>query len=606
MRKFLGLVFFFCFYFFYPNSASAASENFIADYNATYQVLEDANTLVTFDVTLINKSSQFYASSYNIQVGFKNIDGVSAKDVNGLLNPKLTKNNDGNIITLNFTKPVVGLNNKNKFSVSFNTPDIAQKSKNIWDINIPGLAKQNEFRTFNVIVIVPSSLGEPSYIKPDVGNLKEGSFRFTKEELGDSGISISFGKEEVYKFKLSYHLENPTFFPIKKEIALPPSTNYQDIKIDKIEPPPINVVEDKDGNWLAQYLVRKATELEIKVEGTARISLHPKKEEVSQERLREYLKEQPYWQAKDTKIKELAKELKTPSAIYEYVSKTLKYDFSRVTSEKPRLGAVEVLKNPQSAVCLEFTDLFIALARAAGIPAREVNGFAYTKNSKERPLSLVKDILHSWPEYYDSDLKTWVMIDPTWGNTTGGVDYFYTLDFDHFAFVKKGTSTYPIPAGGYKFLNKKNTKDIEVAPIEIFSGEQQKLAISEEFSNEYLSFANISGNILVKNLGNIESSPQVIDVRSNFLDPRFLQINLEEIPPFGFLKIPLYFNRVNILTNTKDTIKISINENSISKDIRISPFVVNKWSIMGGIIIVSTFIVVSIIIAKSRHIPFFR
>ncbi len=36
------------------------------------------------------------------------------------------------------------------------------------------------------------------------------------------------------------------------------------------------------------------------------------------------------------------------------------------------------------------------------------------------------------------------MIDPTWGATTGGVDYFETLDFDHFAFVVKGKMIAPL------------------------------------------------------------------------------------------------------------------------------------------------------------------
>ncbi len=63
-------------------------------------------------------------------------------------------------------------------------------------------------------------------------------------------------------------------------------------------------------------------------------------------------------------------------------------------------------------------------------------------------MSLVKDVLHAWPEYYDESKKTWIMIDPTWGNTTHGMDYFSSLDFEHITFVIKGlSSTYPVPAG---------------------------------------------------------------------------------------------------------------------------------------------------------------
>jgi|SRR3990167_4410587 len=448
---------------FIPQNVSAVSSNFTTDYNVTYNVLENALTHVTFDIILTNQTSQYYASSYSIQVGFNNINNVLASDSKGKITPKITRNDDGNNIEIVFNDRVVGLGKKLNLTISFDTKDIARMSGKIWDINIPGIAKQAEYNSFNVNVIVPKFLENPSYIKPDTEQFSGTDLRFTKEQLGKSGISISYGQEEIYNFNLSYHLKNPNLFPIKAEIALPPSTNYQDVEIVDINPKPQNITTDSDGNWLAKYDLGSSRKIDVKVNGRAKVLLRPKKQKLSQKERKEYLKEQPFWQTTDKRIKELALELKTPYKIYKYVVGNLKYDFQRLQTGMPRLGALGVLKNPSSAVCLEFTDLFIALARAAGIPAREVNGFAYTQNSKERPLSLVKDVLHAWPEYYDSDMQTWVMVDPTWENTTGGTDYFYTLDFDHLAFVIKGiSSTYPIPAGAYKISNNQTARDVIV------------------------------------------------------------------------------------------------------------------------------------------------
>ncbi|GAI19887.1 unnamed protein product, partial [marine sediment metagenome] len=67
------------------------------------------------------------------------------------------------------------------------------------------------------------------------------------------------------------------------------------------------------------------------------------------------------------------------------------------------MGALKALNSKNPVVCMEFTDLFIALCRAAGIPVREVNGYAHTNNPKLRPLSLTLDVLHAWPEYYDEN-----------------------------------------------------------------------------------------------------------------------------------------------------------------------------------------------------------
>lgn len=605
MKKFISIFFFFIYFFLvFP---TAASENFITDYKVTYNVLENALTHVIFDVMLTNQTSQYYASSYSIDVGFKDIKNVAARDSNGIILTKVTKNNDGNNIELVFKSKTVGIKNKLQFSVSFDTPDIAQKSGKIWDINIPGLSHQNEFHSFNVSVAIPKTLGSPSYIKPDTGVLNENNLNFTKEELGESGISISFGQEEIYKFDLLYHLENTNWFPIKTEIALPPLTNYQDVAIEKIYPKPLNVVQDQDGNWLAQYILSPAKKLNIKVTGRARIFLHPKKQKESKEKLSLYLKEHPFWETSDKNILELAKRLKTPYEIYNYVVKTLKYDFSRVSANLPRLGAKQVLNNPDSAVCLEFTDLFIALARAAGIPAREINGFAYTQNFKERPLSLVKDVLHSWPQYYDYDLETWVMVDPTWGNTTGGVDYFHTLDFDHFAFVIKGTnSSYPIPAGGYKASDNEKTKDVDVKFTDNFDNTNEAISVSENFDTDYFSLETVTGNILIRNIGNTASSPQTIMVDTKSLTPDKQKINFKSIPPLGYLTIPVAFNRSPFLTNKTDTIKIAINKNYISKNIKISPFIIKKWEVLGGISFVSIFIGLSIIIFKTRNLPFLR
>jgi hypothetical protein len=56
--------------------------------------------------------------------------------------------------------------------------------------------------------------------------------------------------------------------------------------------------------------------------------------------------------------------------------------------------------------CTEHTLLFVALARAAGIPTREVSGLVYT--SEERP----GFGWHAWAEIHDG--TQWVSIDPTW------------------------------------------------------------------------------------------------------------------------------------------------------------------------------------------------
>ena len=584
-----------------------ASSNFATDYYVTYKVGNDTSTHVVFDVTLTNRTSDYYASSYSIQLGFENIYNLNAYDSDGSITPTITKNDEGKNIGLIFNKKVVGIENKLNFKLSFDTPDVAQKNGEIWQINIPGISSQNDFNSFTVSINVPSFLKNPVYIKPNIKSLDENNLVFSKDQLGQSGISIAYGQNQIYDFNLFYHLANPNLFPIKTEIAIPPSTNYQEVEIIDITPKPLDVIVDRDGNWLAQYVLSPSQNTSVKVIGKAKVSLTPKNELVPDHILKEYLKEQPFWQVSNTDIKKLANKLKTPRAIYEYLVSNLKYDYTRLTDGKKRLGAIVTLKNPSSAVCLEFTDLFIALSRASGIPAREINGFAYTQNDKERPLSLIKDVLHAWPEYYDSQLKTWIMVDPTWGNTTGGIDYFQTLDFDHFAFVIKGIdSKYPVSAGGYKLQENPTTKDVNVKFASNFKDSNPAFTISETFSKVYFSNNPINGKIVVKNIGKRQVNSQSAVITTKYFYPRYQKINLDKIPPFGSLTIPIVFNKTPILTNATDTVTISIQNQSISRELKVYPLFLDLRILGGGILIVSVTIILSIIALRTWGISIFK
>jgi transglutaminase-like putative cysteine protease len=603
LSKFLFLLLtILCFGWYLPATVSAAN-NFTTDYNVTYSPSEDGTTHALLNVTLTNTSSQYYASLYKVQLGFDKITNVKASDPDGPINPILSKTDEGYIIELKFNKKSVGMGSKLTFTLSFDTPNVAKQYGKIWEINIPGIANPDEFQSFTVHVDTPPTFGHAAYIKPAQAS---NNLTFTKDQLGKAGISVAVGDQQVYIFHLVYHLKNNNVFPIKTEIALPPSTNYQDVFIQNISPRPDNVVIDKDGNWLAQFSLLPSQQLDVTADGKAQVILTPKQVELSPQEIAEYTKPQKHWESGDDAIKELADTLKTPQAIYQYVVKTLKYDFSRVTESKPRLGALGALKNQNSAVCLEFTDLFIALARAAGIPAREINGYAYTENSRQRPLSLVKDILHAWPEYYDQNKKTWVMIDPTWGSTTGGVDYFNTLDFDHFAFVVKGRdSEYPIPAGGYKLLSDKNAKDVNVDFGESIIQQTPAFEVKSNVPDFVMSALPIAGNVTVMNNGQGLVPAQIMYLDTTSLSPQNQTVAVDPIPPFGWTNVPVRFNPPSFLTNSKRQFTIRLADKTATQTVDISPLLMRKWGIIGiggGIIIGILTIIIFIITRKSRRV----
>jgi hypothetical protein len=255
----------------------------------------------------------------------------------------------------------------------------------------------------------------------------------------------------------------------------------------------------------------------------------------------------------------LAKQYTTPRAIYTYVSQTLGYDYSRVSQTPIRKGAVLALHSPENSICMEFTDLFIAVARAAGIPAREAIGYAYTTNSRLRPLSLVADVLHAWPQYYDSERKIWVPVDPTWSNTTGGVNYFDKLDFNHIVFAIHGKSSdYPYPAGFYR-KSGKTTKDVSVLfATSKFSSPQGKLTTALSFPKLVTAGLTAQGSITVENTAGSTAPIASIIIQSSPVDVAITK-TATNIPPYGKLSYPISLTIPNYFKQGNGRIVTSVN-----------------------------------------------
>lgn len=446
-----------------------AQNEFLVDAVATYNVQDSGQTQVTHDITLENNFSTLYATTYTLSLENIDAQNVTAKDDRGNdLIVEVTHDSAKTNIKVTFADAVVGKGVKRHFVISYNNGSFAVRTGEVWEISIPRLADTNSYRNYSVKLFVPASFGLEAYISPQPQSSTQSeqgkTYVFNKEQILQTGITAGFGQFQVFTFNLSYHLENPLGSAAQTQISLPPDTAFQKVYFSKIDPLPTDVKVDDDGNWLAIYNLSAHQRVDVNASGSVQIFAgfrpFPKP---SSAVLSNNLKETQVWQVNDPKIKALAAQLKTPKAIYDYVSTTLKYDFARVTPNVQRFGAVRALANPSQAICMEYTDLFIALARATGIPAREINGYAYTENPQLQPLSLVADVLHSWPEYYDKDKGVWIPIDPTWGSTTGGVDYFSKLDLRHFAFVIHGEdSVKPFPPGSYK-LGVNPQKDVFVS-----------------------------------------------------------------------------------------------------------------------------------------------
>lgn len=556
------LLFFFVFLLFAvrcPLSAVSAEGEFTVDSNVEYKVTSSGITHVTHSIILENVLSDLYATSYKLQLENIKADNIRSFDDKGNFDTQTDMVGDAIIIKVNFSDPLVGKGKQRHFKIAYDASSLAQKTGEVWEISVPRLSDDSSYRDYSVTLLVPDGFKSEAYLSPQP--IKRGyqdgfkTFYFSKDSVSKTGITAGFGDFQVFSFSLIYHLENPLSKSMAVDIAIPPDTSLQKVNYEIINPEPKDVTIDEDGNWIATFFLKSRERMDVTAKGTVQIFSGPRQfSKPSDETLNKNLMSTEFWQVDDEQIQKLALTYNTPKKIYDYVSSSLKYDYDRVKPNVIRLGAKKALESPNSAICMEFTDLFIAIARAAGIPAREINGYAYTDNKEIQPLSLVADVLHSWPEYWNKETSTWIPIDPTWASTTGGVDFFYKLDLRHFTFVIHGTDPIkPYPPGSYK-LGTNPQKDVFVNFGSLPARRFSKITLSYK-KDRFIPFQSQKVLLKVRNDGT--QSGYNSNIKIYFDDILNNEVSVGTIPPFAVREIKIAIPFSFLGTNTPKEIRVA-------------------------------------------------
>ncbi len=555
-------------YLLLPLSHLEASGEFQADYDVAYAVSPTGTTIVTQEVILTNKLTNIYPQKYSVILDSDKIKNVIASDGAGVLTPTVTVKDGRTEILLTFNEHVVGIGKKLRFTLRFENSEIAIRNGAIWEITIPGVREDTDIGDYNATLQVPPSFGPNAYLTPPPALGRT----WTREQMTKGGISAAYGSRQVFDLALSYFLVNPSFSARTAEIALPPDTTYQKVTIENLSPKPQTVYVDTDGNWIARYLLQPTQTIDVVADIFVETYLEPRLDSPKlPSDFSPYLAPTAFWNTNDPAIVEIAKQFKTPREIYAYVVNTLSYDYSRINENPTRKGASEALKQPKAAVCMEFTDLFIAIARAAGIPARELVGYAHTTNTKLRPLSLVTDVLHAWPEYFDRESKRWIPVDPTWGNTTGGVNYFDKLDFNHIVFAIHGIdSQTPYPAGFYN-RGEKQTKDIEVSFLSAVPKQREEALVATFRLPDAVDAGGVlKGIVRIENTGSVSIAPVTVRVEGS---PFSILKNatVDVLPPYGAIDVAIQTSTFPSLKKGNGEVRVNVNGKTYQHTIVLRP-----------------------------------
>lgn len=494
---------------------------FTTSQEISYQFNELGIAQVEHKISILNNFSQFYPKIYNLSLSGSKATDIQAFDSNGNIFADISQNSDEIKIGLTLTNSKTGKDQITPLTIKYHSDSLAKQKGKTWEVSLPQF-QDNLSNNTNITLTIPVSYGKLSSSPPGSTistNSQNTIITFNKYNQKNK-LVLTFGEYQLFNFDLKYHIKNTTNQENIYTIPIPPDTSNQKVLFNEINPNPLKIETDPDGNWLAFYQIPSQSIIDVKVSGQAKIGQNPNYNFISNPNFSTQL----FWPVDNSEILDLASRYKTPKQIYDYVVTTLNYDFNRVNNSARR-GALAALQNPETSLCTDFTDVFISIARANSIGAREIQGYAYSNNTDIKPLSIGTDVLHAWPEYYDNNTQKWIPIDPTWGKTTGGINYFNDLDLNHFSLVIHNTkSDSPPPPGSYKENSNQKSVDITFADSEI-AIDTIKPSITSKFNPFSQSF------IIIKNpnLFALDNFSVLNNLPQNILPLSETQINFPKV-----------------------------------------------------------------------------
>ncbi|MBI2593085.1 transglutaminase domain-containing protein [Candidatus Daviesbacteria bacterium] len=592
------------------SSVNAQEQKFSAKYNISYDVSVDGVTEVTENIQLKNLTDKFFPSNFSLIVPGSEIFDTQASDSQGKLEMQTMKEKAGTKLIVKFTnQQIIGIGKEYSFILKFKDKGISKKLGEVWSIRVPKITQQTQVDNFSLRLSVPTSFGDPDYMSPAPAKTDESGgriiFIFEGDPALQSGISAIFGQSLDYSFEASYSLKNNSIFPKFLSIPLMLSSNHQKTLIENISPRPENSEVDGEGNSLAFFKLNPGEMQEIKVSGHIKTYLTSlKKEFLSNVKSGYYLEENKYWTKNNPVIKDKLSEilkgkenfssLQKAKEIDKFVSNFLRFDSSRVEKgDFLRLGSLTAINNPEKALTAEFVDLEIALLRSAGIPARQIIGFALPQGGK--PFSYHNSSLHSWVEFYDSDLG-WVIADPSWENTTGGAALFNFNDLTHLGLAGfSGENKFILP-------DKIEAKIVE-KEVEEKKGAELDIKIDSEILSGFPAYAKIK----ITNLGNatFPESELKVDTSKILLqrkdqEPQVtILTRTPEIPPFGSIEYDLSLKTGAIWNSYQDAFQVNFAGATDTRIITVKPLLFYKIftvEIFGALTMIMLFYVLTLLI----------
>lgn len=435
-----------------------AAADFTYNIALNYKLQESGTTTVVANYKVTYNRPDKILDLIRIAAPTNNVENLRATYVGGGEIPtKLEqKSSEGLGYNYDYKEITIDFDSQNargsalEFSVSYDTNELMDVKGSSRTLYVPSLSQIGSDENYTVSVSVPQDFGKlfSTGVLPELNGADGNLIRYTFPKSADlkRSVSLIFGESTIYEANFAFPLDNTTGQTKRFTVTLPPDTSSQKIFIKSLSPEPVATRLDGDGNVLADYDVPARTKIVVTTDVAAQVkyleydlSTSGSMQDIPAEITKKYTGQTQYWQSTSPQLQVKAaqavagtdKVIDKVRNLYKLTVDTLSYNNEKI-KYNIRQGSDKALANPDNAVCLEYSDLLIALLRSQNIPARMPVGYAYAGNLKQS--KAVSDSLHSWVEVYVPGIG-WMNLDPTWGEK---FDNFGKSDLDHFAFAVWG------------------------------------------------------------------------------------------------------------------------------------------------------------------------
>ena len=413
-----------------------------------------------------------FFTSFNEEFRDSKADTIKVTDDNGVKISFRTEIEDDKIILYVEDTQDLTYRRDKVINISYEAKELVNINGNVVNIFIPGLPEDTDFESisnstglktaysYNTQLKVPGDNPNPSYISPpdvirETRSGRDRIYTVGQDDLIGETVWFQFGTSQYYYFKIEQDAAKTDMIIPERvneytdllstniyRLPLPreDSENQQEVFIKQISPEPSEITTDSEDNLIALFEVPANIDTTITVEGYIKLSVNQERDQVPSIDITEYLENAPlspgiskytladtYWESDTQYIQDLAVEnaiaegsiLDQVEINYNFVIDTFDYSYSKLDLGNPRLGALQALESGQ-AVCMEYSDTFIALSRAQGIPTRAVVGYGNDPTGVENAISndeaQVQNIAHQWSQVWIPEYG-WLSVDPTWGES---------------------------------------------------------------------------------------------------------------------------------------------------------------------------------------------